>query len=257
MALWKVLGGKARAVEETTFKEQQILESGIEDWVESSPGLLGEPLLIIGRQVVIHDLNDRIDLLALDPEGNVVVVEVKREDITAPVDIQAARYASYVSNWKPLDLERVWAEYANDGDPERTLEASFAEFVESVGADEDTTLNRNQRLLIVGQRVRNRLGSVALWLREQGVDIKLVELHPFLDGEELYIEPLVIIPPPSTEKWERVGQRDDTDSKPWLTDGKGWHSQRGGAEALERTQALTGALELAGVVHSVSYNQKH
>lgn len=97
----------------------------------------GEPLLVVGRQVVIHEINDRIDLLALDRQGNVVVIEIKREDITAPVDIQGLRYASYVSGWKADDLQRVAAEFIGEDEEDFT---QFAEFAESEGADEETPL---------------------------------------------------------------------------------------------------------------------
>ena len=40
--------------------------------------MLGEPLLIIGRQVALDGGKDRIDLLALDQDGSFVVIELKR-----------------------------------------------------------------------------------------------------------------------------------------------------------------------------------
>ena len=55
-------------------------ESILEGWLESNPGGILEdgPLLIIGRQV-LTDLGKSIDLLGVDREGNVVVVELKRD----------------------------------------------------------------------------------------------------------------------------------------------------------------------------------
>ena len=64
-------------------------ESVLEGWLESNPGGILEdgPLLIIGRQVPA-DLGKSIDLLGVDREGNVVVVELKRDrtsrDVVAP-----------------------------------------------------------------------------------------------------------------------------------------------------------------------------
>ena len=58
-------------------------ESVLEEWLESNPdGILEDGrILIIGRQVRT-DLGGVIDLLGVDREGNVVVVELKRD---APV----------------------------------------------------------------------------------------------------------------------------------------------------------------------------
>ena len=98
---------------------------------------------------------------------------------------------------------------------------------------------------------------MALWLREKGVDLKLIELHPFKDGDELYLEPMVIIPPPSTEKWERVGGRPVEEDKPWLLDGPGWHRKRAGELGFERAQTLIAKLKEAKLVQNLTYTQKH
>ena len=70
MAIWKITPKGPVKVQETRPKREHLLEAHLEDWIESDPGLLGEPLLIIGRQVTIPDVKDRLDLLAIDPQGN-------------------------------------------------------------------------------------------------------------------------------------------------------------------------------------------
>ena len=56
-----------------------IYEKDVEDWVERRPEILGEELLVIGRQVSLDEGRDIIDLLAIDKPGNLVVVELKRD----------------------------------------------------------------------------------------------------------------------------------------------------------------------------------
>jgi hypothetical protein len=46
------------------MSKEKLLEENLEDWVISDPSILGEPLLIIGRQVLIPDIKDRLDILA-------------------------------------------------------------------------------------------------------------------------------------------------------------------------------------------------
>ena len=257
MALWKVSGKQAQPVTETTFADERISEERLEDWVHANPEILGEPLLVIGRQVAIEELHDRIDLLALDPEGRVVVIELKRADMKAPVDIQGLRYASYVSGWTPDQLQEVAAGTLGESGEDFSLDVAFARFAESHGVEDVPELNTDQRVIIVGQRVRDRLGSVALWLREKGVDIKLIEIRPFRDGEALYLEPHVIIPPPSTEKWERVGSRVKDTAKPWLSEGEAFHRGRYGNAAVDRARSLANRMIAAGLAEEVSFAQKH
>ena len=97
--LYKVRGKAIEKVNQTKFKEEEKLERDLEDWIENNPSIIGERLLIFGRQVQIPEVNDRIDLLALDTNGKVVIIELKRGKLKHPVDIQSLRYASYVSRF--------------------------------------------------------------------------------------------------------------------------------------------------------------
>ena len=96
MSLWKITDKGPKKISETRFNEEKLLEENLQDWIASDPSILGEPLLIIGRQVLIPDIKDRLDILAVDPQGYAVIIKLKRGHIKDPVDIQALRYASYV-----------------------------------------------------------------------------------------------------------------------------------------------------------------
>lgn len=60
MAIWKITDKGPQKVHETQPMKENILESHLEDWIEKEVSILGEPLLIIGRQVVIEDVKDRL-----------------------------------------------------------------------------------------------------------------------------------------------------------------------------------------------------
>jgi hypothetical protein len=107
MALWKITDKGPAKVKETKFKQEKLLEEHLEDWIASDPSILGEPLLIFGRQVIIPDIKDRLDLLAVDSAGAIVIIELKRGQLKDPVDIQSLRYASYMSKWRFEDFENV------------------------------------------------------------------------------------------------------------------------------------------------------
>lgn len=145
---------------ETKFKQEKLLEEHLEDWICSDGTILGEPLFIISRQVLIPDTKDRLDLLALDPQGNAVIIELKRGRLKDPVDMQALRYASYVSKWKFTDFENVARNYfQKTGDPEFNFNALYEEFCGNAGLDEIPDMNSDQRVIIVGSSVREKLKS--------------------------------------------------------------------------------------------------
>ena len=69
-------------------------ENELEEIIESNIGILNPDWMIIGRQV-LTDFNKRIDLLAIDSNGNLVVIELKKNRTTRDVVAQAIDYASW------------------------------------------------------------------------------------------------------------------------------------------------------------------
>lgn len=67
---------QAKTFSELKFKEREHLQ----EWIEGNPEALGEELLIIQKEFSgFSDTNERLDLRALDKQGNIVVIENKLE----------------------------------------------------------------------------------------------------------------------------------------------------------------------------------
>ena len=220
--LWKITNNSPVKIKETELQQEKFLEEQLEDWVAQDSSILGEPLLIFGQQVIVPDTKDRLDLLAVDTRGAITVIELKRGQLKDPVDMQSLRYASYVSRWRYQDFENVARKYfQKEGDPEFNFNRLFEDFCYDSGVDDVPDINTNQRIIILGSSVKERLGSVALWLSDHNIDIKLVEFQVYKDGETLIIEPTTIVPTP-VSRFESVGKTIN-DSQPWISDGKTWH----------------------------------
>ena len=86
-------------VPSTTTVDEAVYEKRVETWVEERPAMLGEDLLVIGRQLALDAGKDVIDLLCIDTAGSLVIVELKRDLIGGSADLQALRYAALVSDW--------------------------------------------------------------------------------------------------------------------------------------------------------------
>jgi len=228
LSIWKITPKGLVKVSETKLKHEKLLEEDLEDWIVSEPTLLAEPLLIIGRQVLIPDVRDKLDILALDPQGNAVIIELKRGKLKDPVDMQALRYASYISKWRFEDFENQARNYLGKkvGDLEFNFNDLYETFCEDIGIDKVPDLNTDQRIIIVGAEVKDKLGSVALWLRDHNIDIKVIEVEAYREGETMFIQPLVIIPLPvrGFEKAGRIPRGEG--AQPWITDGKSWHLEK-------------------------------
>ncbi|MCP2519534.1 hypothetical protein NLC26_00295 [Candidatus Aminicenantes bacterium AC-708-M15] len=225
MPIWKITSKGPIKVQETKLKHEKLLEENLEDWIIADPSILGEPLLIIGRQVIIPDVKDRLDILALDPQGNAVIIELKRGKLKDPVDIQALRYASYISKWRFEDFENQARLYLRKEGEEFNFNELYEQFCADAGIDEVPDINSDQRLIIVGSEVKDKLGSVALWLREHNIDIKVIEVEVYREGDTIFVQPRTIIPLP-VSKFAYTGRGSRGEGQPWITDGKTWHLEK-------------------------------
>jgi hypothetical protein len=225
MPIWKIGENGPAKLPETKLKDEKLLEEHLEDWIVADPSILGEPLLVIGRQVLIPDTKDRLDVLAIDPQGNAVVIELKRGKLRDPVDVQALRYASYVSKWKFEDFENQARNFFGKvGDPDFNFNALYESFCEDSGVDEIPTLNQDQRMIIVGSSVRDKLGTVALWLRDHSIDITVIEVQVFREDGSVLLQPTTIVPF-QVKRFAETG-RIRPGGAPWVVDGKEWHLQK-------------------------------
>ncbi|MGC9319764.1 MAG: hypothetical protein ACP5KN_17155 [Armatimonadota bacterium] len=152
----------------------------LEVWIRKRPELLGEGLLLIGEQVPAgrtEDSHGYVDFLALDEDGSVVVVELKRGEIGRSALGQAIDYASDVAEWDLDKLDEVYREYVTRH-PQYGMPDSLDDAIsEAFGEIEIETLsiNDSQRILMVGTGVTAALERMVEWLSENfGVTINAV-----------------------------------------------------------------------------------
>ena len=102
-------------IERKTFSELNFRERDhLQEWIANEPSSLGEDLLIIQKEFDgFSDTRERLDLLALDLEGNLVVIENKLDDSGRDVTWQALKYVSYCSSLTKEDIRQIYQEYLN------------------------------------------------------------------------------------------------------------------------------------------------
>src|SRR6266581_4198736 len=120
-------------------------ETRLEELIEAEPAILGEPLLIIGRQVATS-FGKIIDLLAVDADGVLHVLELKKDRTPREVVAQVLDYGSWVRNLAHEDVVRLFSAY-------RTGEAFEAAFQERFDAPPPEELNAGHRLTIIAAEV--------------------------------------------------------------------------------------------------------
>ena len=137
---------KSNRIQEVEFSQLGFQERrDIQEWVAENPGILGDDLLIIQKEFSGFDLtNERLDLLAVDSFGRLVIIELKRDDSGSDAHWQAIKYASYFHRASAEDIVRMAAAY-RDESTEECVDA----LRKHLGADDLNVLNNDQRIILV------------------------------------------------------------------------------------------------------------
>lgn len=198
-----LVNNQLEEIQETTFFENDLKErQHIEEWIRKNPEVLGEDLLIIGHEYDKFEVNERLDLLALDKEGNLVIIEVKRDATGGNVDFQALKYASYCARLSPQDVLDIYSEYIRNYALPVDAKDGLMEFLEVENEEElNTILNTNQRIIVVGKEIDKRILSVCTWLYENNIDIRCVTIKPYKLDNHIIIDTNQIIPPYKLEDY--------------------------------------------------------
>jgi RecB family endonuclease NucS len=102
-AIWKIAEQPVPLVESALVTERLL-----EDMILAEPKILSDEWMLIGRQESTG-FGGRIDLLAIAPDGGLVLIELKRERTPREVVAQALDYASWVENLESDDIAAIYS----------------------------------------------------------------------------------------------------------------------------------------------------
>lgn len=133
-------------------------ESILEDWIAKDSSLLGMELLIIGRQVTT-EFGGRIDLLAIDRQGDITIIELKRDKTPRDIVAQVLDYASWTRRLTYQNLNAIANAYLK-----KDLSSSFVEyFNEAIPQN----INVNHKMLIVASEFDDSSERIVEYLAEE------------------------------------------------------------------------------------------
>ena len=204
----RIIPVKTKRFSELGFTERKHLQ----EWLAHEPSALGEELLIIQKEFDgFDDTRERLDLLALDKDGNLVIIENKLDDSGRDVVWQALKYASYCASLTKAQIVEIYQQYLDRYEPvtgevdllnaPASASARICEFLDAPDLDElKLNLGNSQRIMLVAANFRKEVTSTALWLLGQGISIACFKITPYSLGEQLLINIDQIIPTPEAKE---------------------------------------------------------
>ncbi|MCD8509734.1 MAG: hypothetical protein LRY73_07570 [Bacillus sp. (in: Bacteria)] len=144
----------------------------------------------------------RLDLLALDKQGNLVVIENKLDDSGRDVTWQVLKYASYCSSLTKDQIKSIYQGYLNKISTDQEAEENLKEFFE-VDEYDEIVLNKGltQRLIIIAANFRKEVTSTVLWLMNYKLRIQCFKVTPYQLDDQLLLNFEQIIPMKEAEEY--------------------------------------------------------
>jgi hypothetical protein len=181
--IWEIIDGDLKPITDEAFAASHS-EGELEKWIVKHPEVLGggQGLLIIDRQRDIPGVG-RLDLLGLDSNGQLVIVELKRDRAPREAVAQALDYASWLNGESPETIRQNAANFL--GKPlDEALQEAFGPPPES-GLELDCS---NHRIVLAASRLDASAERIISYLSERhGVEINAVffAYAKMSDGKEV------------------------------------------------------------------------
>ncbi|MGM8213422.1 DUF4268 domain-containing protein [Virgibacillus sp. W0430] len=187
-----------KTFQELNFKERQHLQ----EWICKNTDILGERLLIIQKEFSgFDDTRERLDLLAIDEDGNLVIVENKLDDSGKDVVWQSLKYASYCSGLTKNDIRMIFQEYLDLQKDGGVAENILCEFLQVDDFNEVELNYDDQRIIMIAANFRKEVTSTALWLLEHNIKIKCIKVTPYELEGQILLDTEQIIPITDAEEY--------------------------------------------------------
>ncbi len=187
VGIWK-LGDKVKEISFSSIETEKKLE----DMLVQDISILSPQLMLIGRQVPTA-FGKFIDMLAMDEEGNLSVIELKRHRTPREVVAQLLDYASWVSSLTYNEIAEIYQEKNSGTALEEGFEKAF-------GFSVPDKLNEAHHLILVAAEIDDSSERIIDYLSvEFGVPINAVFFRCFNDGGSEYLVRTWFIDPHESE----------------------------------------------------------
>lgn len=169
-SLWRV-ASKPEPLREASLPNEALLE----DMIVASPDILSREWMIIGPQEDTG-FGGRIDLLALAPDGALILIELKRGRTPREVVAQAIDYASWAERLPAEDIARIYSRFSGGGSLDAAFSARFGT------ALDPETLNQSHQIVIGASSLDAASERIVGYLNRRDIPINVLCFQVFDTG---------------------------------------------------------------------------
>ena len=202
-ALWQV-GLQPQPLSISLLVSEQLLE----EMIVRDPRILSNEWMLIGRQE-ITSFGGKIDLLAIAPDGSLVLIELKRDRTPREIVAQALDYASWVQSLTADRLVQIYSRFSKGAGLAEAFQQRF-----SVALDEDS-LNGTHQIIIAASELDPATERIVAYLNARDIPINVLFFQVFQHGEHQLLSRTWLVDPSETQANAAVGKTLVGGKEPW------------------------------------------
>jgi len=199
--LWKV-GDKPEMLEEACLASEKDLEN----MIVQEPRMLSDDWMLIGRQENTG-LGGIIDLLALAPDGSLILIELKRSRTPREVVSQCLDYACWVEKLQSEEIAEIYGRFSSGRDLTDDFKNKFGQEL-----DEDD-LNQSHQIIIAAAEVDASTERIVSYLNERDLAINVLFFQVFSNNDNQFISRTWMLDPIETQT--ATSKPKKRNSEPW------------------------------------------
>ena len=200
-AIWTV-GTRPQPLSEGRLPSEKALE----DMIVAAPRILSDEWMLIGRQERTG-AGGIIDLLAVAPDGALVLIELKRDRTPRDVVAQALDYAVWVEDLKAEDIAAIYGRFAPGHDLAADFRARFGQIL-----DEDT-LNASHQIVVVATSLDDSSERIVGYLNKRDIPINVLCFQIFESAGQQLLSRSWLLDPVHTQVSATVTP--EREKEPW------------------------------------------
>lgn len=173
--LWNIEGENVKQVSQSKLD----YENRLEKWLIEDISILSDGLAVIGSQVITA-YNKKIDILAVNRIGEIIIIELKRDKTYREIVAQALDYATWVKDLSYDELNSIFNKHS------KTEYNDLGEYFTSKFEkdSEEIDFNSDHKMLIVGSEIDDSTVRIIDYLSSEpfSVNINAVNFNYFKDN---------------------------------------------------------------------------
>ena len=202
-AIWKV-GNKPELLTASRLPSEQKLE----EMIVGDPRILSSEWMLIGRQEITSH-GGRIDLLAIAPDGSLVLIELKRDRTPREIIAQALDYASWVEQLTTEKIAQIYQRFSSGGNLDAAFQQRFG------AALDEETLNQSHQIIIVAAELDPATERIIGYLNARDIAINAVFFQVFQHGDAQLLSRAWLIDPSETQANVASTTKGKGEKEPW------------------------------------------